>query len=56
MLSVVIGYSQCEDRVTKREGKKTTTGTEVICLHKDKYSFCNKLDKVLMQIYAMQNG
>jgi len=28
---------------------------EVIPLHKEKDSFCNKLDEVLIQIYAMQN-
>ena len=29
--------------------------TTVIRLHKDKDVFCNKLDEVLIQIYAMQN-
>ena len=26
LIANLIGYSQCEDRVTKNEGKKTSTG------------------------------
>ena len=50
LIANLIGNSQCEDRVTNRKGKRQLQATEVIRVHKEKDSFCNKLDKVLIQI------
>ena len=46
----VIEDLQCEDWVTKRKERKHLQAREVICLHKDKDSFCNKLDEVLAKL------
>ncbi len=57
LIANLIGYSQYEDSVTKSEGKKTGTGyiSDSIAYVKVKDSFCNKMDEVLIRIYAMQN-